>query len=125
MASDPSIKYTPILPHLDKKRQPDQDVAKGIGMLFVLLLHTTTLFTIGGRDTVPSGIVSIVFLALMGYMMPFFFIMSGYNYKPGALSYWTSVRKRARQLLIPLFNYVVAIWVLMGAYLCLRGRPMC
>lgn len=91
-------------------------------MLFVLLLHTTTLFTIGGRDTVPSGIVSIVFLALMGYMMPFFFIMSGYNYKPGALSYWTSVRKRARQLLIPLFNYVVAIWVLMGAYLCLRGE---
>lgn len=122
MASDPSIKYTPVLPHLDKKRQPDQDVAKGIGMLFVLLLHTTTLFTIGGRDTVPSGIVSIVFLALMGYMMPFFFIMSGYNYKPGALSYWTSVRKRARQLLIPLFNYVVAIWVLMGAYLCLRGE---
>jgi fucose 4-O-acetylase-like acetyltransferase len=34
-------------------------------------------------------------------MMPFFFLISGYNYKPGVLSYGASVRKRARQLLVP------------------------
>lgn len=91
-------------------------------MVFVLFLHTVTLFTVGGRDTVPSGLASIIFLALTGYMMPFFFIMSGYNYKPGQLSYGATVRKRAKQLLFPLISYTIAIWVLMGAYLCLRGE---
>lgn len=91
-------------------------------MLFVIFLHTITLFTLGGRDTDTSGIASIVLLSLFGYMMPFYFIMSGYNYKPGALPYRTSVRKRAKQLLIPLFNFTLVIWVLLGAYLCLRGE---
>ena len=58
----------------------------------------------------------------MGYMMPFFFIMSGYNFKPGVMSYGACIRKRAKQLLIPLLNYTIAIWVLLGAYLCLRGE---
>lgn len=57
----------------------------------------------------------------MGYMMPFYFLISGYNYKPG-LSYGQSVRKRARQLLVPLVNYTIAIWIILGAYLCLRGE---
>ena len=53
--------YHVILPKLDKKRDPVQDIAKGIGMLFVIFLHTTTLFTVGGRDTVPFGLVTILF----------------------------------------------------------------
>lgn len=57
--------YHVILPKLDKNRDSVQDVAKGIGMLFVIFLHTTTLFTVGGRDTVPSGLVTILFLSLM------------------------------------------------------------
>ena len=114
--------YHVILPKLDKKRDPVQDIAKGIGMLFVIFLHTTTLFTIGGRDTVPSGLVTILFLALMGYMMPFFFLISGYNFKPGTLTYGESIRKRAKQLLVPLFNYTIIIWIILGAYLCLRGE---
>ena len=114
--------YHAILPKLDKKRDPVQDIAKGIGMLFVIFLHTTTLYTVGGRDTVPSGLFTILFLALMGYMMPFFFMISGYNYKPGTLSYRDSVRKRAKQLLVPLFNYTIVIWIILGAYLCLRGE---
>ena len=120
--SDSPVAYRAILPHRDTNRQPEQDIAKGIGMVFVLFLHTVTLFTVGGRDTVPSGLASILFLALTGYMMPFFFIMSGYNYKPGQLSYGAMVRKRARQLLFPLINYTIVIWVLLGAYLCLRGE---
>lgn len=51
-------------------------------------------------------------------MMPFYFLISGYNYKPGVLSYGASVRKRARQLLVPLVNYTIAIWIILGAYLC-------
>ena len=124
-AKTPSVTtagYHVILPKLDKKRDPVQDIAKGFGMLFVIFLHTTTLFTVGGRDTVPSGVVTILFLSLMGYMMPFFFLISGYNYKPGNLSYRDSVRKRARQLLVPLFNYTVVIWIILGTYLCLRGE---
>lgn len=124
-AKTPSVTtagYHVILPKLDKKRDPVQDIAKGFGMLFVIFLHTTTLFTVGGRDTVPSGLVTILFLSLMGYMMPFFFLISGYNYKPGNLSYRDSVRKRARQLLVPLFNYTVVIWIILGTYLCLRGE---
>ena len=120
-SSDPTA-YRPVLPVLDKKREPVQDIAKGIGMFFVIFLHTTTLYTLGGRDTQASGLFSILFLALMGYMMPFFFIMSGYNYKPGVLSYGDTIRKRAKQLLYPLFSYTIAIWVLLGAYLCLRGE---
>lgn len=119
--SVPSTGYRAVLPNRDKKREPEQDIAKGIGMLFVIFLHTVTLYTLGGRDTETSGLVSIVVLALFGYMMPFYFIMSGYNYKPG-VPYGVSVRKRAKQLLIPLFNFTVAIWVLLGAYLCLRGE---
>ena len=114
--------YHVILPKLDKKRDPVQDIAKGIGMLFVIFLHTTTLFTTGGRDTVPSGLVTILFLSLMGYMMPFFFLISGYNFKPGTLTYRESVRKRVKQLLVPLFNYTIVIWIILGAYLCLRGE---
>ena len=113
--------YHVILPKLDTKRDPVQDIAKGIGMLFVIFLHTTTLYTVGGRDTVPSGLITILFLSLMGYMMPFYFLISGYNYKPG-LSFGQSVRKRARQLLVPLVNYTIAIWIILGAYLCLRGE---
>lgn len=114
--------YQKILPKLDKKRDPVQDIAKGIGMLFVIFLHTTTLYTVGGRDTVPSGLVTILFLSLMGYMMPFFFMISGYNFKPGTLSYGESVRKRAKQLLVPLLKYTIIIWIILGAYLCLRGE---
>lgn len=116
--SDPSIAYRPILPVQDKKREPVQDIAKGIGMLFVILLHTTTLFTLGGRDTEVSGLASILFLALMGYMMPFFFIMSGYNFKPGVMSYGACIRKRAKQLLIPLLNYTIAIYGCCWAHTC-------
>ncbi len=101
--SNTSTAYRAILPNRDPNRQPEQDIAKGIGMLFVIFLHTVTLFTLGGRDTDPSGLASILFLALTGYMMPFFFIMSGYNYKPGALSYGASVLKRAKQLLVTVF----------------------
>ncbi|MCR5709565.1 MAG: acyltransferase [Bacteroidales bacterium] len=91
-------------------------------MLYVLFLHSVTLFTLGGRDTQVSGLASLLILAVFGYTMPFFFIMSGYNYKPGALSYGATILKRARQLLIPLVNYSIVIWVILGAYLCLRGE---
>lgn len=64
--SDPIHGYRAILPHRDQQRQPEQDIAKGIGMLFVIFLHTITLFTLGGRDTDTSGIASVVLLSLFG-----------------------------------------------------------
>ena len=75
-----------------KKRMVEQDIAKSIGILIVVLVHSAQI-----KTTTMNMIV-----ATTGYAMPFFFFMSGYNYKPGRGSWGKNVVKRLKQIFLPL-----------------------
>ena len=77
------------------KRMVSQDIAKGIAILLVCLLHIIE---------VPQ-IIRIICGLLFGYAMPFFLFMTGYNYKNKGLSPWQNIKKRLVQILKPLFLY--------------------
>lgn len=104
-----------------KSRMEEQDVGKGLAMIMVLFLHSVTLFTEGGRDLTVSG-ATLVMGAMFGYIMGFFVIMAGYNYKKSSESWGKTVLKRLKQLLLPVFVIATVIWVLLGAYLVIRGE---
>lgn len=104
-----------------KGRMEEQDVGKGLAMFMVLFLHSVTLFTEGGRDLQVKG-ATLVLGALFGYIMGFFVIMAGYNYKKSGESWGKTVLKRLKQLLIPFVIIATVIWVLLGAYLIIRGE---
>ncbi len=95
-----------------KQRMAQQDIAKGIAILVVLVVHTMSLPTVFYNR----------FMACLGYVLPFFFFMSGYNYRPHRASYAENIRKRARQLIVPFLVYTIGVGVVMGAYLILRGE---
>lgn len=95
-------------PH--KKRMTEQDIAKGLAILLVVFVHSVEL-----KTTAMNWLV-----ATTGYAMPFFFFMSGYNYKPGRGTWGQNVTKRAKQLLLPLLYYSVGIYVVMTVYFLFR-----
>ena len=91
---------------LDKKRDYAQDIAKGIGILLVMQVHIFDY---------PMWYQII--MALTGvWLMPFFFTLSGYYYRPGARTPGQAIRRRAVQLLKPYFIYSGVIWVITTAY---------
>ena len=89
-----------------KERMLEQDIAKGIGIILVLALHTLTL---------NRGIYSILG-GLFGFIMPFFFFMAGYNHRPYRYTYKEIVKKRCKQILIPFFTYSIAILIIGAIY---------
>lgn len=107
--------------NLTKKRMIEQDVAKGLAMVIVLLTHSLTLFTTGGRDTEVTG-VALILTAAFAFIMPFFVFMAGYNYRDKGESYGTSLKKRVWQLVPQFFMLATALWVIMGAYMMIRGE---
>lgn len=107
--------------NIKKPRMEEQDVGKGLAMLFVILTHSTSLFTKGGRDMNVSG-GSLLCVALFGYIMGFFVVMSGYNYRKSDESWGKTILKRLKQLLPALFIAVTALWILLGAYMVIRGE---
>ncbi len=101
----------------EKKIQPprrsvEQDIAKGLAILFVIFLHSVQL---------KSSAMEIV-LTFGGYAMPFFFLMSGYYYKPGRRTWGQNVSKRLRQLLLPLVIYSVSIYIMMYVFFAIRNE---
>lgn len=75
------------------------DVARGIGMMLVIIAHSCGLSRY-----------------LIYYFIQLFFILSGYLYKPGR-SYKESILKKAKRLLIPYFVYnavLLVFYALMG-----------
>lgn len=93
-----------------KARMHEQDIAKGIAILIVVFVHSVQLRT-GAMDWL---------VATTGYAMPFFFFVSGYNYRPGKGSWGQNVAKRARQLLLPLLGYSLAVYLIMWIYFAVR-----
>lgn len=77
------------------------DVAKGIGMILVVMSHTAEQF--------PNYTDLIV-----AFFMPLFFIISGWIYKEKQRSLLVSIRHRTARLLFPYFIYsalLYAIWL--------------
>ncbi len=73
------------------------DIARGIGLLLVIISHSCGLSPY-----------------LINYYIPLFFVVSGYLYKEGR-SYGENIRHKAKRLLIPYFGYsAVLLAVLCG-----------
>ena len=87
-------------------RMLEQDIAKGIAIILVMVTHTVTMkkeiyYILGG---------------LFGFIMPFFFFMAGYNHRPYRYTYKEIIKKRIKQILIPFFIYSISITIISGAY---------
>lgn len=81
------------------KRYQYLDIARGIGLLLVIISHS-------------CGLSSY----LINYYIPLFFVVSGYIYKEGR-SYKENIGKKARRLLVPYFGYsaiLLAFYALLG-----------
>ena len=69
------------------KRYQYLDVARGFGLLLVIISHSCGLSRF-----------------LINYYIPLFFVVSGYIYKEGR-SYKENIEHKAKRLLIPYFGY--------------------
>ncbi len=94
------------------KRMLSQDIAKGLAIMLVIAVHTYQV----------SKPVGAVFAIFFGYLLTYFFFMSGYNYKNKGLTYLQNIKKRTVQILLPLLIYSLAVFVVMGAYFLIRGE---
>lgn len=89
-----------------KARYYEQDIAKGLAMIIVMYGHCMA------QTQAADHIIRAVF----GYVMTFFFFISGYYYRPGnKLSYGEKIKKRAKQILIPLLVYSLGVLIVVGA----------
>ncbi len=93
-------------------RMIEQDIAKGVAILYVILIHCIPM----------TEDVDIVVRALLGTALPVFFFLSGYNYKPNNLTYSQNLKKRAKQLFIPLLKYSLSVLALMVIGLLVLGK---
>lgn len=89
-----------------KNRMLEQDIAKGIAIILVMALHTLTI---------TKGIYNILG-GLFGFIMPFYFLMAGYNHRPYRYSYKEIILKRLKQIGIPFLTYSISITLISGAY---------
>lgn len=74
------------------KRYKYLDVARGIGLMLVVISHS-------------CGLNSY----LINFYIPLFFVLSGYTYKSGR-SYGENVIKKAKRLLVPYFGYSAVLF---------------
>ena len=89
-----------------KQRDHAQDIAKGIGILLVMQVH---IFDYPMWYQIVMAITGV-------WLMPFFFTLSGYYYRPGVRTPGQSIRRRALQLIKPYFIYSGVIWLITTAY---------
>ena len=89
-----------------RKRMLSQDIAKGLGILFVVQLH--------GLQLTKAFFYS--WAALTGFSMPFFFFASGYNYRSKGLSPVQSMKKRVLALLKTYICWTLGVFIVMGIY---------
>ena len=84
-----------------KKRLVSLDMAKGIGILAVLVVHCLAL---------ASARAAVIYL--LGSLMLIFFFITGYNYRPGRRTVLQNIKQRAKQILIPFYLYSIVIFVI-------------
>lgn len=78
------------------------DIARGIGLMLVIISHS-------------SGLSPY----LINFYIPLFFVLSGYVYKEGR-SYGENVKRKAVRLLVPYFGYSALLF----AFYAISGRSM-
>lgn len=88
-----------------KKRIGSIDICKGLAMLYVILVHLMS----GG----------MVLMGYIGFMLYFYYAISTYFYKPNR-GIWFNVKKRIKQLLVPLVGYTVVLSILTDIYMKIR-----
>lgn len=81
---------------MEGKRLEFPDIAKGLGIIFVLFSHSCG-FPIFGN-------------AIVAFYMPMFFFISGYVYKPGR-TVSENIRRRMKQLLVPYAGFTLLLYV--------------
>lgn len=86
------------------------DVAKGLGMIFVVIAHTLSSKTLNVSGFFES------------FHMPLFFFISGYLFNESRYTLHVFLKKRFKQLIVPLIGFSVIIglinsWVLGIKYL--------
>ena len=104
---------------LFKHRMVEQDIAKGLMIFAVIFCHTVPL----------PQLADTILRSILGMVIPFFFFISGYNYKePESLPdtfkgkaglYWQRVKKRLRQILVPLLFCSVILLGIGAGYVAL------
>lgn len=97
---------------IKKNRMVSQDIAKGIAILMVVLLHIIEVPTI----------IRVVVGLLFGYAMPFFLFMSGYNYKNRGLTPWQNIKNRIGKIIKPFIIYTLAIAIVMSFHYVLNNE---
>lgn len=80
---------------MEGKRLDFPDIAKGLGIIFVLFSHSCGFLLFGN--------------AIVAFYMPMFFFLSGYVYKPGR-SVSENIRRRLKQLLIPYAGFTLLLY---------------
>lgn len=81
---------------METKRQVFLDIAKGIGIIFVLFSHSCG-FPIFGN-------------AIVDFYMPLFFFITGYVYRPGRCVK-DNIKRKLKQLLIPYAGYTFILYL--------------
>jgi fucose 4-O-acetylase-like acetyltransferase len=88
---------------MTKERLQWLDIAKGIGILLVVVGHMGSYFDFSHANM----LVQAIYL----FHMPLFFILSGYVFKPDAD--WAFIKARVKSLLVPYFAYLGIIFVVL------------
>ncbi len=109
---------------LFKHRMVEQDIAKGLMIFAVIFCHTVPL----------PQLADTILRSILGMVIPFFFFISGYNYKePESLPdtfkgkaglYWQRVKKRLRQILVPLLFCSLILLGIGAGYSFLTHDPV-
>lgn len=86
-----------------KERLDYLDVAKGIGIILVMMGHSCGIILFGDYIT--------------AFYMAMFFVAAGYVYKPGKYSVKENIKKRSKRILVPYFAYNALLFL----YYILKG----
>ena len=84
------------------------DLAKGIGMLFVIIYHLVFRQRGGVADQMICG--------AMWLFLPLYFAAAGYTYRTGRRTLWENISHRFRTLLLPAIISSSVLLVLGGIY---------
>lgn len=95
-----------------EKRVLSLDIAKGLGILIVMVWHLIYL-------TMPG---MSVFKIFFGSLMFVYFFISGYTYKIGKRSIGQNILHRAKQLLIPFVIYKLICYIIGGMAFLIMGK---
>ena len=90
-------------------RNTTLDIARGLGIIIVCIYHIVYRPEMGFAD--------MLILGGIWFILPFFFVISGYLYKPDKLfSVSENIIYRIKRLLIPALKYTITLLLLWGLY---------